>query len=57
MQVDRMCSSEAPITIKQNKQKPEMRGTTIQRIGDRALSYNGAKTATRKHSFKTGKGK
>ena len=52
-----MCSSEAPITIKQNKQKPEMRGTTIQRIGDRALSYNGAKTATRKHSFKTGKGK
>ena len=49
MQVDRMFSAEAAITIKQNK-KTE-RGTSLQCKGDPALSYNGAKTATSKHSF------
>ena len=47
-----MCSDEASNTVKQNKQKTE-RGTSIQWKGDCALSYNGAKTATGKHSFKT----
>ena len=46
-----MCSAEAAITIMQTKQKTE-RWTSIQWKGDRALSYNGAKTANRKHSFK-----
>ena len=52
MQVDRICRAEAAITIKQNKQKID-RGTCILWKGDRALSYNGAKTAARKHSFKS----
>jgi len=38
-----MFSAEAAIIIKQNKNNGE---------GDPALSYNGAKTATRKHYFK-----
>ena len=38
MQVDRMFSAEASITIQQIKKK---------------LSYNGAKTAAHKHSFKS----
>ncbi len=52
MQVNRMCRAEAANTIKQNKTKTEM-GTSIQLKGARALSYNGAKTAARKHSFKS----
>ena len=55
MQVDRIFSTEAPeaeITIKQNKKKTE-RGSSIQWKGDPALSYNGANTANRKHSFKS----
>ena len=46
-----MFSAETAITIKQNK-KTE-RGTSIQWKGNPALSYNGAKTATRKHAFKS----
>ena len=52
MQVDRMFCAEAAITIKQNKNKTK-RGTSMQWKGDPALSYNGEKTATRKHSFKS----
>ena len=52
LQVDRMCSAEAAITINQNKQKID-RGTFIQWKDDRTLSYNGAKTVNRKHSFKS----
>ena len=39
MQVDRMWSAEAAITIKQNKQKTE-RGTSIQWMGDRGGSVS-----------------
>ena len=54
MQVDRMCSTEAAIIIKENKQKQRGEHLFNKRvIDDRALSYNGAKTATRKHSFKS----
>ena len=52
MQVDRMYRAEAAITIKQNKKKTE-RKTSIQWTGDRELSYNGAKTASHKHSLKS----
>ena len=52
MHVDRMCSAEATITIKQDKQKTE-RGTSIQWKGDHELSYICANTATLKHSFKS----
>ena len=52
LQIDRMCSAEAAITINQNKQKID-RGTFIQWKDDRTLSYNGAKTVNRKHSFKS----
>ena len=52
MQVNRMCRAEDANSIKQNKTKTE-RGTSIQLKGARALSYNGAKTAARKHSFKS----
>ena len=49
-----MFRTEVAITIKQNKTKTES-GTSIQlkATGDSALFYNGAKTATRKHSFKS----
>ena len=46
-----MFSTEATITTKQNKKK-EM-GASIQGKGDPVLSYNGAKTVTHKHSFKS----
>ena len=52
MQVDIMFRAEAAITIKQNKTK-NGEGTSIQFKGDRALSFNGAKTATLKYSFKS----
>ena len=49
-QEDRMFITEATITIKQNKKTERV--TSIQWKVDRALSYNGAKTATHKHSLK-----
>ena len=51
MQVDRMFRADAAITIKQNKTKTERGGHPHNKKGDRALSYNGAKTATHKYSF------
>ena len=39
MQVDRMCSAEAAIIVKQNKQKTE-RGTSIKYHGKRQLLLN-----------------
>jgi len=51
MQLDRMFSAEVANTIKRHK-KTE-RGTSTQWNGDPALSYNGAKTATHKNSFKS----
>jgi len=51
MQVDRMFTAKAAITIKQNKKAES--GTSIQGKGDPALSYNGTKSETRKNSFKS----
>ena len=45
----RMFSADAAITNKQNKTERER---SMQWKGDPALSFNGANTATRKHSFK-----
>ena len=51
MQVGRMFRAEAAITIKQNKTKTEIGRHPYIEKGDRALSINGAKTATHEHSF------
>ena len=51
MQVERMFRFEAVISIKQNKKKGE--GYIYTKKGDPAMSYNGAKTPTRKHSFRS----
>ena len=44
-----MFSADAAITNKQNKTERER---SMQLKGDPVLSFNGAKTAARKHSFK-----
>ena len=46
MQVGRMFRAEAAITIKQNKTKTEIGRHPYNEKGDRALSFNGTKTAT-----------
>ena len=53
MQVDKMFSAEAAITIGQTKHK-RREGYLYNGKGDRALSYNGAQAApTHKHFFKS----
>ena len=52
MQVDRMFTAKATITIKQNNKVES--GTSIQGKGDPALSYNGTKTETQKILSKAG---